>query len=58
MKKKKNSHKKLAVPYIGKDNPNKRSEFQNSDINIGFTCLMYFYQGITYKEFVEIVMLF
>lgn len=49
------AHKKLAVPYLGKDAPNKRAEFQHPDVVIGFTCLQYFYAGLEQEEFVELL---
>jgi hypothetical protein len=49
--------RKLAVPYFSKDNPNIRAEFQHPDIIIGFTCLQYYYEGLTLEEFTGLLQL-
>jgi hypothetical protein len=41
---------KLAVPYRAKDNPSLRSEFSHSDVVICFTCLSYYYGGLSNEE--------
>jgi hypothetical protein len=41
---------KLAVPYRAKDNPTPRSEFSHPDVVIVFTCLSYYYGGLTNDE--------
>ncbi|KAK4235167.1 hypothetical protein C8A03DRAFT_46641 [Achaetomium macrosporum] len=40
----------LAVPYRVKDSPAPRSEFSHTDVVIVFTCLSYYYQGLSDKE--------
>ena len=49
------ANRKLVVPYTGKDNPNKRAEYQNPDIVIALTCLCYFYSGLLEEEFNELI---
>ncbi|PHH60875.1 hypothetical protein CDD81_1080 [Ophiocordyceps australis] len=43
---------RLAVPYRAKDDPAPRSEFGHTDAVILFTCLSYYYQGLSDAELV------
>lgn len=49
------SHKKLSVPYLGKDTPSKRADFQQPDVIIGLTILHYFYDGLRRDELLELL---
>ncbi|KAG1857715.1 hypothetical protein DFJ58DRAFT_878168 [Suillus subalutaceus] len=40
----------LAVPYRAKDVPSSRAEFGHPDIAVAFTCLSYYYGGLTEKQ--------
>jgi len=41
------SRSMLAVPYRAKDSPSPRAEFGHTDVAICFTCLSYYYEGLT-----------
>ncbi|KAG1892808.1 hypothetical protein F4604DRAFT_1913503 [Suillus subluteus] len=40
----------LAVPYRAKDVPSSRAEFGHPDIAVAFTCLSYYYGGLTEEQ--------
>eukprot|EP01059_Diplonema_ambulator_P011882 TRINITY_DN2195_c0_g1_i1.p1 TRINITY_DN2195_c0_g1~~TRINITY_DN2195_c0_g1_i1.p1 ORF type:complete len:3611 (+),score=1490.67 TRINITY_DN2195_c0_g1_i1:684-11516(+) len=42
---------KLAIPFVGKDQPSHSSEFAHPDIVIGLSVLAYRYQGLRMQDF-------
>lgn len=43
----------VAVPFEAKGKPSERSEFGHPDVAIFFTCLAFYYTGLTKKQFLE-----
>ncbi|KAI0600730.1 hypothetical protein F4775DRAFT_48634 [Biscogniauxia sp. FL1348] len=41
----------IAVPYEAKGTPSEQSEFGHPDVAILFTCLAFYYSGLTLKQF-------
>ncbi|KAF8526784.1 hypothetical protein JB92DRAFT_2869478 [Gautieria morchelliformis] len=44
------SRSMLAVPYRAKDSPAPRAEFAHPDVVIAFTCLCYYYSGLSNQQ--------
>lgn len=44
---------KMAVPFAANNTPKSRSEFSHPDVQIIYTCLSYFHDGLSHEQLVE-----
>ena len=49
------SSRKLAVPFSASDTPKVRADFSHPDVAIIYTCLSYFYDGLSKMQFKEVL---
>ncbi|KAI8634298.1 hypothetical protein F5Y19DRAFT_487754 [Xylariaceae sp. FL1651] len=43
----------VAVPFEAKGKPSEQAEYGHPDVAILFTCLSFYYSGLTYKQFIQ-----
>jgi hypothetical protein len=55
IKRREGSMKRMAVPFRANDTPSERSMFAQPDIELLYTTLSYYYDGLSVEEFVEVM---
>jgi hypothetical protein len=55
IKRREGNMKRMAVPFRANDTPSERSMFAQPDIELLYTTLSYYYDGLSVEEFVEVM---